>query len=221
MKKVLSSNVIAWVDVDSVLVDFYEYFHVHLNDQYGIKLPKDFVPSDWSYADVLHEQSFIEVFNSLPPDWAAHLKVYDGAANFMKELHEMGCYIVLLTHLPESQKQYRLQNLIKNGIYFDEIFSPFGQPKSQVAEMLLPRFESGNGAQIEGFIVDDYFKNTIDMMKLKHVKAGFSLNYPFNVPLAHPANNTGKHFSADSKCPTELYQATLKDVQQLFFQKKG
>ena len=217
MKKVIPQNVIAWVDVDSVLVDFYQMFHKHLEVNFGYKIEPNFIPRSWTYDDVLRGHTFEQVFGSLPNNWAADLSVYEGAREFMSELHELGCYVILLTHLPESQKHHRLGNLIKNAIYFDEIFFPYGQPKSQVADMLLPRFESGNGKSIEGFIVDDYFKNIVDVLTLDHVKAGFSLAYPFNEAYKPMVEPQGKDLHLYPTSPQELYEVTLRSVKKRFF----
>jgi hypothetical protein len=215
MKKTLPSNIIVWLDVDSVLVDFYAYFHDHLRNAYSIDLPKDFIPDDWQYSGVLRGVTFAEAFASLPKSWPRDVKAYSGAAEFTNWLHKMGCYVVLVTHIPEAQKNFRIENLIGNGIFFDEIYFPFGEPKSTVANLVFDRYKSPTEEKLTGLVVDDYFKNVIDMLSVEHIHAGFSLDYSFNKSFQSTLDQTEKYAHTSSKTPQELYLATRQYVTRL------
>jgi hypothetical protein len=213
MKKTLPGNIIAWVDVDSVLVDFYSYFHAHLAE-FGVKLPSTYIPDSWTYDGLLGNHKFSDVFDSMPPDWTSKLIAYEGASQFLKNLHEAGCYVVLVTHVPESQKNHRINSLISQGVYFDEIYFPFGSPKSSIVKALLPRFKTVGGSKIKNIFVDDYMVNVVDMAKLQELDRCFSLNYPFNKIHIPTEKSLMEKIDVTSNSPVELYLSVTKYVNE-------
>lgn len=214
MKKRLPGDTIAWVDVDSILLDFYTYFHKHLSEKYSIHIPPGYIPESWTYEGLLGEHKFTDVFDSMPTDWTLHLKAYEGAKEFTQKLHKNGRYVILVTHVPEAQKVNRMKCLIDQEIYFDEIYFPFGSPKSTVIQALSPRFESSNG-KIKNIFVDDYMKNIIDVAALPNIDQCFSLNYPLNSKLIPSDKNLLRKIDWESQNPKELYSTVFKYLSKV------
>lgn len=213
MKRSLPGNTIVWLDVDSVLLDFNSYFHRHLAYNYDIQIPPNHIPDTWSYDGLLGGREFAEVFNSLPTDWPVHLLAFKGAADFTAALRNLGAYVILVTHVPEKQKNSRIECLIDQGIYFDEIYFSYETSKADIARTLLPRFQPKSSKDIHSIFVDDYMKNILEMSALPEIQKCFSLDYPYNTTYLAKAKAQRTKISYQSRSPRELYAEVLEHLR--------
>jgi hypothetical protein len=178
-------------------------------------VPNGFVPSTFDYSGILGSKSFTEIFASLPKNWTEEVRAYSEAANFTQALHRLGCHIVLVTHIPEEEKNSRIRALVRDRVSFDEIYFPFGTPKSSIISSLLPRYETQDGTAAHSIFVDDYMKNILDVAHLPGIDKCFSLNYPFNDEFLASAGTHALKISCTATSPSELYKQVISHVRLL------
>ena len=211
----VKSGLVVWIDVDDVLVKFKAMFHDHINKIMGLNLSPDYCPTNWNYHEIFKDDAnFLKIFEQLPPDWPLGLMAHSGAKEFTKQLNELGCHVVLITHLRESMGIYRLSNLIKHEIYFDEIYFTFHTDKGRYAKEVSKRFRTEQG-EIKHVFIDDRAKNVVDMFKALPLNYAVTLRNEFNVPdieLLALEQQSGK-LSADSSGVEEMYQKLLNYVR--------
>ena len=219
--KKVKSGVVVWVDVDEVLVEFRSMLNDHLNKSFNLNLDRDYVAHDWHYSDVLpKEASFPTIMSGLPKNWPEHQPLYAGAAEFTQTLKEMGCEVVLITHIDLELAPYRLKNLFYHGIYFDEIYFTLGKSKTDFAVPLSLRFTDEENRPAKNIIIDDKAQNVIEFLDMvPNMSLAVTMDYNYNKESLAKCRNYGKMLDAKSKTQQEMYKKVLAEVKRL--QKKN
>lgn len=151
---------IAFLDVDGVLSNFSAEAARFLNSTYGLKIPLDFEPSDWAWSDVV-PQEHSDWFSKMPTDWVQHAQLYPGAAEFTRNLKQLGTRIILITKVPLDQVVARIHRLNDLGIEFDEILAvSHGQKKSEFINACRARYPNANW-----FYLEDSFTEMVDVVQ--------------------------------------------------------
>lgn len=180
MKKTINTDKpVVWVDVDDVCVKFRRMFNKFLRETYGFKISDDYMAKSWSYDEIIPKgDKFMDYFNSLPVNWTEHQDLFPNVKDNLKQIHEMGHYIILITAVPEHAVHYRLKNLIEHGLYFDEIYFT-SQSKSLYAQEVLKRFNDSH--KIKNILIDDRAKNCVDFLtNIPNMEKIISMEAPFN-----------------------------------------
>jgi hypothetical protein len=218
-KIVVPSGVVCWLDVDDVLVDFHRLFNALIKKK-GYDVPLNYIPSKYSYAELMPEEQFSEYFVQLGQNWPAKCKVFKGAAEFTRKLSEHGVRVILITSVFGHQGPERIKNLCKNHIYFDEIYLTKGRQKSEFASWLSTRYVDSKGCPVKNILVDDFAKNAVEFIKMvPNAVAGITMNIGYSQPYIKKAKNNKKLFS-ESVTQTELYDTTFRVLAQLMSEGK-
>lgn len=196
----MKKNIIVWLDVDDVLLDFKAKYNRHLRINYGLKIKDNYVPKNWHYTEVLPKKvSFAETMQGLGMPWAKNLKPIDQAMEFTQKLKSLGIKVILITHIEGEQGPDRIENLVENKIHFDEIYFTMGRKKSEFAKAISLRYPKH-----QHIFVDDKAENVTDF--LTHVPKtifGVTMDLPYNDPviaswddtlgtlISHPKNQQG------------------------------
>lgn len=208
MKKIVTPKVV-WVDVDDILVDFHKMFNQHLNTKYNLNLPHDFLPKDMKYSE-LSINAYKEI-DGLPAHWPLNQEVIDGAVEFTHKLNDLGCRVVLITSINGESGHFRIENLLKHKIYFDEIYftKGIGISKGDLAAKMLHRFHTE-----DHIFVDDMVKNCIDFANKVPALKTFALDFSYNGPCIKAMSDDDKlkvHY--ESKTHKELFINVLKLIK--------
>src|SRR5271166_5669232 len=133
----------AFLDVDNTLVDFTSYVIPFYEKHYKKQIPADYIPSAWDFSCLSEADKPHPNPNDLvPKNWPELLSPYAGAVDYTHKLKENGIRVVLVTRLNQKKQLFRLNNLIKNGFVFDEIyFVSYEQPKSAIIQTVIERFK--------------------------------------------------------------------------------
>lgn len=215
MKKRINSNFIVWVDVDEVLLRFRDMFNIYLANVHKIDVTPDFVSSDWAYSDVIpKEMTFNEIFGGLPSNWTQEQKVYKGAYRFLKKLKSLDAYVVLITHVPQEQSHFRIENLVNHKLYYDEIYFT-GSSKTVFSEQILKRFHPNKGKKIFNFFIDDRAKNVVEFLKnMPNVVYAVTLDLPYNQSDIKEGLQFKKKFDFSATTQNEMYERLLEAIFQ-------
>lgn len=205
---------VVWVDVDEVLAHFRTMFNLHLKKKFKIKVDKHFVSKDWYYSDIIPaELVFKDLMDALPENWTEHQKIYPGAKEFLLKLKSMGCHIVMITHVPQEQSHYRIKNLVKNGLYFDEIYFT-GLSKTLFSEQIAKRYSGPRGQKVKHFFIDDRAKNVVEFLdNMDNVACAVTLNVEHNAKDINIGKKFKDRFVATPRTQQEMYQEILKAVK--------
>lgn len=196
---------ILFCDVDGVLLDFTGYTLPYLSAAYGVKIPDGYIPSTWNMTDLAPKGTDVVSWESIvPDDWCLHLNPFPKAKVFLNKMRKKGYHIVMVTRIGQTRQLQRLENLIKHGLYFDEIyFTAHGQSKSGVISTVLKRHKPNKWS-----FVDDKALTCSEVLELnKKNSKVYSLDYPFNesVKKQNPKGLVWLNSEA------ELYEKVLKD----------
>jgi FMN phosphatase YigB (HAD superfamily) len=213
-KIIVPSGMVAWVDCDEVIVKFQKLFHEHLRKHYKLKIPANFVSKEWDYSSVLPKSITIDdAMRTLPENWTEIQELHEGAKEFMLALKNMGCRVVIITHVNEELAPGRVQNLINHGIYFDEIYFTLKHKKIDFAKKLIKRYQDEDGKPVRNFFVDDRAKNVIEFIQeLPNFVQGITLDTPYN---DLEKKQYGHYMNIDftSKDQKEMFAMTLKSIK--------
>jgi hypothetical protein len=212
-KIVIPNGIVVWLDVDDVLVDFHKIFNSYARRR-GHDIPVHYMPERYSYAEVMSEKEFITCFNGLGDDWPARVHALDGAAEFTRQLSEMGCRVILITSVNGYQGPERIQNLCKNKIYFDEIYLTRGRRKGEFASWLSTRYVDSRGRRVKSILVDDYAKNAVEFVRNVPNSSATTLGVGYSKEWVRKYKHL-KRIDGASKNQKELYDATFKMIAKL------
>lgn len=215
--KKIKSGIVVWVDVDEVLVEFRPLLNAHLNKSFNLSLHRDYVANDWGYSDVIpKEASFPEIMSGLPKNWPEHQVLYEGAAEFTRDLKKLGCEVVLITHLDLELAPYRLKNLFYHQVYFDEIYFTLGKSKVDFAHPVSLRFTDNQGRPAKNIVIDDKAQNVVEFLDLMpNMALGVTMDYAYNKSTLAKTKNFGPLLDAKSKTQQDMYQKVIAKVKQL------
>lgn len=214
-KIVVNSGIVVWVDADEVLVHFQRLFHEHLRKHYKLKIKKNYISTEWDYSPVLPKSITIDdAMNTLPKNWTEVQEIHEGAREFMLALHEMGCRVVIITHVNEALAPGRIQNLINHGIYFDEIYFTLQHKKIDFAKKLVRRYADAEGKPVRNFFIDDRAKNVVEFLQdMPNLIQGVTLDTPYN---DLEKKQYGHYLNMDftSKNQQDMYKTLLAGVRE-------
>jgi hypothetical protein len=210
---VVPNGIVVWLDVDDVLVQFHSFFNKFLQKK-GYIIPVDYKPEKYSYAELMPEEEFLRYFDELGAKWPAKLKAYKGAAEFTRQLSEIGCRVVLITSIDGQQGPERLKNLCKHKIYFDEMYLTRGRQKSEFASWLSMRYVNSRGNPVKNILVDDYAKNAVEFVKMVPNSMAATIDIGYSKDWIRRSLHL-KKIVATPKNPAELYEATFKLITKL------
>lgn len=170
-------KIIVWLDVDDVLLDFKGKYNRHLRENYNINIKDSYIPLNWNYGEVLPPKVlFKQTMKTLGRFWAGEQKALSGAKQFTQTLKKMGVKVILITHIEGEQGPNRIETLIKEGLFFDEVYFTMGRSKSDFAKQIWKRYP--------GYIncfMDDKAENVIDFIHhVPQTKFGVTLKVPYN-----------------------------------------
>lgn len=179
MNKKLKTDLILWIDVDDVLLEFRPMFNQFLRETYGFKIDNDYMAKTWTYDEIIPEgDDFMNYFNSLPVNWTENQVPFPFVKKYLNEIKKMGHHIIFITAVPEHVVHYRLKNLISHNLYFDEIYFT-SQSKSVYAKEVLKRFRDND--KLKNILIDDRAKNGVDFHKnIPNMEKIVSLKADFN-----------------------------------------
>lgn len=210
----MSKNIVVWVDADEVLVDFKSMFHAHLNEKYKFNLAPNYHAADWNYGCLFKDvKDFGVAFDSLPSNWPLNLKAIPGAKQFITTLKELGCKVVVITHLPAEKAPDRLENFAKNELNFDEIYFTWGRDKCDYAKALLPRY-----GQAHHLFIDDRASNVTGFLDKMPGMLSYAvtLNVPYNKETFEKYSNIPQHLlDTASTSQSEMYAKIIAKVKRL------
>jgi hypothetical protein len=49
----MKKEIIVWLDVDDVLLDFKKKYNRHLRENYNVNIKDNYIPKNWHYTEVL------------------------------------------------------------------------------------------------------------------------------------------------------------------------
>lgn len=220
-KITVDSGIVVWVDADEVLVKFQKLFHEHLRKHYKLKIPKNFVSKEWDYSSVLPKSITIDdAMRTLPLNWTEIQDLHDGAREFMLALRQLGCRVVIITHVNEALAPGRIQNLINHGIYFDEIYFTLQHKKIDFAKKLLRRYQDADGKPVRNFFIDDRAKNVVEFLQeMPNFVQGITLDTPYNTL---EKKQYGHYLNMDFSSLTQqdMYKVLLASIKRRLKEEK-
>ena len=196
---------IAFLDVDGILLNFNKLVFQHLSSAHGIEIPKDYIPKSWNFTELTPKgKKYVPWKKIIGIDWASHVKPFNNAKSFLDKLKRKGYHIVLITRLDQSMQILRMENLIKHGLHYDEIyFNEDSQIKADIMVTVLARYKPK-----EWIFADDKAASCLRVLDIKNKNSKvYSLEYPFNKSII---KNSPKELIW-VKNEQELYQKILKD----------
>lgn len=204
----MSNNIkkIAFLDVDGVLLNFNKLVYSHLASAYGIEIPKDYIPKSWDFSDLRPKDAeAVSWAKVVGVDWPLHLKPFNNTKQFMDKLKKKGYHIILITRIGQSMQLLRIENLIKHGLPFDEIyFTSYSQIKADVIKTALARHKPQ-----KWIFADDKAAACIPVLDLKDRRGQtFSIDYPFNKSIKKE-DPKGLVWATDEQ---DLYQMVLENA---------
>lgn len=197
---------ILFCDVDGILLDFVSFTSPYLAAAYGVKIPENYVPSSWNMTELAPKGKEITSWESIvPDDWPLHLKTFSKTREFLDKMHDKGYHIILVTRLGQKRQLFRLENLAKNKLYYDEIFfTAHGQSKAGIIMAMLKRYDPN-----KWIFIDDKALTCTEILEVNHKNAKvYTLDYPFNA-------NIRKQDPKDLiwlKSEVELYRKVVEDA---------
>jgi hypothetical protein len=169
MKK--NPDLIAWLDVDDVLVEFTRPFNV----LHG--LPSDYMPDKRGYG--LHNigRPMDQALSDLTGSFVENQPPYPGGPELTRWLKRQGVPVVLITAIPSKDCPERLINMVNNKIHFDHILFTKGRSKGDFANALIKKI-APNGDPHSIFI-DDMAHAVFDFVSRVRKSFGATLDIPF------------------------------------------
>lgn len=210
----MKKEIIVWLDVDDVLLDFKMMYNRHLKENYDIKIPHNYIPKTWHYTEILPKKiKFGQTMETLGKRWAKNQKALEGAKDFTKQLKKMGYRVILITHIEGEQGPDRINCLMREGIHFDEIYFTMGRTKSEFAVEVVKRYPKAVNC-----FMDDKAENVVDfLMNVPKTELGLTLDLPFNDQTfaTLPEELRDGRFVA-VKTHKDMYKAMLKFLKKHF-----
>lgn len=169
-----------YLDVDGVLLDFVAYAVPFFNKKTGVKVPKGYMPKSKNLKELVvkGKPTFSSLVEILPENWPFYLKSYPKASEFTNSLHKNGIRVVLITTIPQSCQVYRIQNLLMNNIYYDEIyFAEKNDQKVEFIKLINQRHLTRNWVFVDDVALTVSMVQSATKQKAKNL---ISLDIPYN-----------------------------------------
>lgn len=171
------SKIIAFLDVDGVLLNFNEMAIKVINQTYGTNHSLEHIPQNWGFEELIPKDANPNLWwKRMPDNWPGLLKPLPYAPEYLLKLQRQGARVILITSLNPKQLPSRIAGLAKSGMKYDEIYAvPYGMKKSDFINPILERHNPR-----WSFFLDDKAENAFDVAKNCEISVVYTLDYAYN-----------------------------------------
>ena len=147
------------VDFDGILGNFDRYLYRKSRPNHPAlkNVPDTYMNKLLDYR-CIEGFDFFKAFSEFPISWPGETDIIPGSREFLATARAAGVKIVILTSVPEKSGIYRLRQMVREGLYFDEAYFTMGHKKSEFVNTLLERHDPHTAV-----FIDDLAKNAIDV----------------------------------------------------------
>ena len=213
-KKKKKGQVIVFLDVDDVLVNFLSLFNKQISQMSKVKVKSSYVPKNLGWTELLSSLAFERIMDSLQDSWPSETKCFKGAAAFTKRLRKLGARVIIITSILPKSAPYRLEQLLDEGVEFDEAYFTRGSEKGAFARQLVRRFRKKGSPR--AILVDDMMRNCIEFTENVPNSIAFTLSYPYNDSAISGMTQRGQTLPISyAKSPAALYKQVANFVKKM------